>query len=54
MSVMFRIRSAALTVLALIVLAGADRACAQERVRDVVYGRKFGMALTPDEKRETR
>lgn len=34
----------------LIVLAGANRACAQEisRERDVVYGRKFGMALTMD------
>ena len=45
---MIQIRSAAPTVLALIVLAGADRAGAQERVRDVVYGRKFGMALTMD------
>jgi acetyl esterase/lipase len=47
---MFRVRSAALTALILIVVAGADRACAQEnrRIRDVVYGRKFGMALTLD------
>ncbi len=45
---MFQIRSAALTVVALFALAGADRVCAQERVRDVVYGRKFGMALTMD------
>jgi acetyl esterase/lipase len=48
MSVMLQIRSAALAGLALIVLAGADRACAQERIRDVVYGRKLGMALTMD------
>jgi acetyl esterase/lipase len=34
----------------LIVLAGANRASAPEntRLRDVVYGRKFGMALTMD------
>jgi acetyl esterase/lipase len=48
MRVMFRIRTATLTVLALSVLAGAERACAQERVRDIVYGRKLGMALTMD------
>jgi acetyl esterase/lipase len=45
---MFRIRTATLTVLALSVLAGAECACAQERVRDIVYGRKLGMALTMD------
>ena len=45
---MFRIRTAALTVLALSVLAGVERAWAQERVRDNVYGRKLGMALTMD------
>jgi len=45
---MVRFRTAALTVLALSVLAGAERACAQERVRDIVYGRKLGMALTMD------
>jgi acetyl esterase/lipase len=48
MNVKFRVRSAALTVLILIELAGASRAFAQQRVRDVVYGRKFGMALTMD------
>jgi acetyl esterase/lipase len=43
-------RSAALTALMLIVLPGASRALAQEntRQRDVVYGRKFGLALTMD------
>jgi acetyl esterase/lipase len=48
MNVMLRIRSVALTVL--ILLAGASGAFAQanKRVRDVVYGRKFGMALTMD------
>ena len=45
---MFRIRTAALTVLALSFLLGAERACAQERLRDIVYGRKLGMALTMD------
>lgn len=47
---MVRMRSAALSVLMLVVLAGAGRVSAQEntRVRDVVYGRKFGMALTMD------
>ena len=47
---MLRVRSAALTVLTLILLAGASRAFAQgtTRTRDVVYGRKFGMALTMD------
>jgi hypothetical protein len=39
---MLRIRTVALTVLALSVLVGA------ERVRDIVYGRKLGMALTMD------
>ncbi|MGQ0635569.1 MAG: prolyl oligopeptidase family serine peptidase [Planctomycetaceae bacterium] len=36
--------------LALVVLAGTNRASAQEntRERDIVYGRKFGMALTMD------
>jgi acetyl esterase/lipase len=36
--------------LVLIVLAGTNRASAQEitRERDIVYGRKFGMALTMD------
>jgi acetyl esterase/lipase len=50
MNVMLRARSAALTVLTLILLAGASHAFAQEttRTRDVVYGRKFGMALTMD------
>ena len=45
---MLQIRSAAPTLLALIVLAGTDRACAQERAHDVVYGPKFGIALTMD------
>jgi acetyl esterase/lipase len=48
LNVMIGIRSPARTVVTLILLAGTDRACAQERVRDVVYGRKFGMALTMD------
>jgi acetyl esterase/lipase len=50
MNGMLRLRSAALTGLMLILLAGASRAFAQEttRARDVVYGRKFGMALTMD------
>jgi acetyl esterase/lipase len=44
------IRSAFLTVAALMLFAQANRAFAQEstRERDVVYGRKFGMALTMD------
>jgi acetyl esterase/lipase len=47
---MFRFRSAVQTVVTLIVLAEACGAFAQgnTRVRDVVYGRKFGMALTMD------
>src|SRR5215203_2344527 len=48
--VMPRIRFAALTVVWLTALGGPSRAGAQDdaRVRDVVYGRKFGMALTMD------
>lgn len=47
---MLRVRSATATVLILIALTGESRAFAQEttRVRDIVYGRKFGLALTMD------
>jgi acetyl esterase/lipase len=45
-----RIQSVTLTVLMLFVLAEPSRVAAEgtTRVRDVVYGRKFGMALTMD------
>jgi dienelactone hydrolase len=48
--VMMRIRSVALTVLMLTAVAGPGRSLAQgnTKARDVVYGRKFGMALTMD------
>ena len=47
---MFRIRSATLNFLMLVVLEVATCVFAQgnTRERDVVYGRKFGMALTMD------
>jgi acetyl esterase/lipase len=47
---MRRIRSVFLPVVMLIALGGAGRASAQEnvRIRDVVYGHKFGMALEMD------
>src|SRR5262245_514156 len=49
-NVMTRTGSVALTSLMLMAFAGPCRAVAQEntRIRDVVYGRKFGMALTMD------
>lgn len=47
---MFRVRFVARIVFALILIGGTSGAFAQgnTRVRDVVYGRKFGMALTMD------
>jgi acetyl esterase/lipase len=48
MSSMVRIRTAALSVLMLMMFLGGTRAFAQTRTRDVVYGRKFGLALTLD------
>jgi predicted esterase len=48
--IVFRVRSLVRIVVALVVLAEAGGALAQgnTRVRDVVYGRKFGMGLTMD------
>ena len=50
LNIMIRIRSAALALLMLPVLAEASLALAEgnTRIRDVVYGRKFGMALKLD------
>jgi acetyl esterase/lipase len=49
-NVMLQIRSAALTMLTLLILGSVRSASAEgnTRVRDVVYGRKFGLALTMD------
>src|SRR5262245_828591 len=45
-----RVRFLVSTVATVIVLAGSSQAFAEEnaRIRDVVYGHKFGMALTLD------